>query len=516
MIKAAIYARVSSKAQRDANTIENQLLVLRPFVAARNMKVVEEYLDDGRSAQTGKLGKRDGFARLLEAAKAKRFEVLVTAAMDRLTRTEDLIELAEILGPFQRLGVPIVSPSLGDIDLRTMSGLMMAMFHSQAAAEENRRRGERIKAGKLRAISNNRKPAGPTPFGFTYDRATGDWSIDEPAAELLREMIRRVANGETCVAIADDFIRRGVRAPGRGKPWTRGTVYRLIHTRYVCGEWTVNKNTGATIALPRIVSDEEWNAAQVQLRRAQRRGLNRTQHVYLLQSFATCGHCGEPIVIRSGVKYFNAAREAREHPSAYLCRGRMAKPRRCEAPIIYTKELDARVWAKISERLAHPDLVRELAEVATARASDARDWSADAEGYRAHLERLTRVETTITLAYRNDRLSESVFAEQLEGVLRERKMVREQLATAEHASKANLSAKDRLRLASASLEALRSALPKATPEQRRSLLHELVRDGGVVIRDGQAHLDLRLVRRAAAGSRGAAGGGPIGVVPSSD
>jgi hypothetical protein len=48
---------------------------------------------------------------------------------------------------------------------------------------------------------------------------------------------------------------------------------------------------------------------------------------------------------------------------------------------------------------------------------------------------------------------------------------------------------------------LGSARPRATPEQRRALLRELAADGGVILRDGRAHLDLRLVR--AAGSAAA-------------
>jgi hypothetical protein len=81
-----------------------------------------------------------------------------------------------------------------------------------------------------------------------------------------------------------------------------------------------------TIAVPRIVTDELWFAAQRVLATNGRKGLDRTQHVYLLQGIARCS-CGEPIVIRSGVKYYNAAREPREHPAAYVCGpARIARP----------------------------------------------------------------------------------------------------------------------------------------------------------------------------------------------
>ncbi len=472
-------------------------------------EIVETHVDDGFSAKTGKgLDDRAGFRALLAGAKRKAFDVVVVVAIDRLTRTEDMLEQAEVLAPFQRAGVNIVTPATGTLDLRTMFGRMWTVMQAFVGAEENRVRGERIKAGKVRAIAEGRKPAGPTPFGLAYDRARGEWAIDEEAAELVREMVRRVGAGETCVRVADDFIRRDVRAPGRGKQWTRATVYRLVHNRYSCGTWIVNKNTGAAIAVPRIVSDEDWNAAQAALRRAQRRGLNRTKHTYLLQGLARCA-CGEPIVIRSGVKYYNAQHQLREHPAAYVCRGRTAKPRTCEQPIIHTKALDARVWEKLSERLDHPELIRELANVDAEHANDLRDWRSDIEVHRAHLKRLTTVETGITARYRHGKLSEETYDVELAALHRERKMVLEQLSTAERAAGATMTAQQRLRAASVTVEALRGAMPRASAEDRRELLRELARE--VVLKEGQAHLDLRIVRRSKASYPGAA---PLAVVTS--
>jgi site-specific DNA recombinase len=502
-IRAAIYARVSSAAQRDAQTIESQLHVLKPYVEKQGWILVGIYVDDGRSAKTGKLSKRDGFAQLIRAAARKEIDVVVTTAMDRLTRTEDLIELAAILGPFQRAGISIYSPSRGELDLNTQHGAMIAIFEAQAAAIENVRRAERIKAGKLRAIAENRKPAGPTPFGLRYERATGKWSVDDEAAAIVNEIYTRVAGGETCVRIADDLARRGVRGPKKG--WTKAAVYRCMHTRYACGEWCVDKKRDVTIAVPRIVTDELWFAAQRALMKAQRRGLNRTTHVYLLQSIAVCA-CGSPIVIRSGVKYFNAAHEAREHPAAYVCKARKEQ-KTCKEPIAYCRELDDRVWAALAAELEQPELVAALSVIEHRRAGDARDWAKDAEGYRAHLTRLDKHEAYCYSEMRRGRMSQAAWEIERPALERERKMVQDQLRTAMQALGSISSAQERLREATLTVERLRSALPLATPEQRRALLRKLVREGGVRIEGGRAYLDLRLLRQEEAASLDAYAGG---------
>ena len=488
-LRAVIYARVSSAAQRDKHTIENQLRVLPAFVASQGWTLVGTYVDDGRSAKAGKLEARDGFAQLIRDAELRRFDLLVVVDIDRLTRTDSLEERAQILGPFQRLGIDIVTPSQGRLDMRTMLGELWITIQALGAAEENRKRAERIKAGKLRAIAENRKPAGPTPFGLAYDRATGEWSIDEEAAAIVREIFERVAAGESCVRVADDLATRGVRGPRKG--WTRAAVYRCMHTRYACGEWLVDKKRGVTMQVPRIVADETWFAAQKALAKSGKRGLDRTRHVYLLQGIARCS-CGEIIIIRSGVKYYNAAHEPREHQAAYVCRGRRARV--CDEPIAYCRVLDERVWSALIAELEQPDVIDALAEVEVRRATDARDWAKDADGYRAHLARLDRVEAEFMVRYRRGEISRGAWDLELPRLARARKMVADQLRTALEALGSSASSQQRLRAASATVERLRAALPLATPEQRRALLRELACDGGVIITGGRARLDLRLVR----------------------
>lgn len=512
-MRAVIYARVSSAAQRDAHTIESQLHVLRAFVLQQGWTLVETFCDDGRSAKTGQLEKRDAWARLVRDAELGRFEVLVVLDVNRLTRTGSIEERAEILGPFQRLGIQIATPSGGMLDLQSFLGEFWVTVQALVAAEENRKRATAIKAGKVRAIAEGRKPAGPTPFGLAYSRATGQWSPDEGAAVIVREILERLAAGESCVRLADDLGLRGERGPRKG--WTRAAVYRIVSKRYVCGEWTVDKKRGVAIAVPRLVSDEVWLAAQRTLAKNGKRGLNRTRHVYLLQGVARC-RCGEPIVIRSGVKYYNAARELREHPAAYLCRGRQRKSG-CAEPITACRDLDDRVWAALSAELEQPELIAALADVEVRRASDARDWSKDADGYRAHLQRLDRVEAEFMMQYRRGHISKGAWEAELPKLARERKMVGEQLEAALQALGSIASTQARVRSATSTVQRLRFALPKARPEDRRALLRELIDDGGVTITNGRALLDLRLVRGAAEGSRGAHDGGmPVRAVEDPD
>jgi site-specific DNA recombinase len=502
MTRAAIYARVSSDAQRERHTIENQLRVLPAFVAAQGWSLVGTYVDDGRSAKTGKLEARDGFAQLVRAADAGELDLVVVVDVDRLTRTEDMRERAAILGVFQAADVSIATPAGGVLDLRTMMGELYVTLQAIFAAEENRKRASRVKAGKARAIAEGRKPAGPTPYGLTYTRATGAWSIEPAAAAIVREIYARVIAGESCLAIAEDLDARGARPP-RGE-WTRHAVWRLVRSRHAAGTWSADHVRRLEIAVPPIVDAATWQAAQDRLIAHGKRGLSRTRHVYLLEGLAVCGLCGSPIAIRSAVPQPSG----RVQPAAYVCRARKLYRRgdqRCTAPIVPVAGADARVWATIATELDDPELAAAIQRRTEARAADRRDWAADADGYRSRLARLAKVEASVLARYRRGAISDAALDQELAELGKERAAIAGQLATAERAVAAGPGVPQEA--PGVWLAELRALAADATPAVRQRVVRAIVEPGSVVFRGDRIRLTLMPEAAGAAGSRGAGGAG---------
>lgn len=474
--RAAIYARVSSDRQRDAQTIQSQLHVLRAFVERSKWKLVETYTDDGRSAKTGMLDRRDGFARLMADAEAHRFDVLVVLDVNRLTRTGSIEERAEILGPFQRLGVSIATPSGGVLDLRSFLGEFWVTVQALVAAEENRKRANAIMAGKVRAIAEGRKPAGPTPYGWTYTRATGEWSLDKPAAAIVREVFRRIAKGESCVMIADDLIARDAKpAPRTG--WTRAAVYRIVRKRTAAGEWVADKRQRITLPIPAIVTEEQWQAASDALLAHKRRGLVRTKHVYLLEGLGVCQLCGSRIDIRSATR--NTLRtNGNPSPAAYVCRARKLdgayrgdpSAPRCKAPVITTAQADDRVWALCEAVLAGGDLVRMIQNRFDAREANRSNWEADAKGYRQRLDRLDRATAAAMAQFRRGTVTEAQYDRELAEIAKDRSKLESQLKAAK-AGAARSGSQESAELVAARLRALAE---NVAPEARHRVVRTIV------------------------------------------
>src|SRR5216684_9167826 len=109
MIKVALYARYSSENQRDAS-IEDQLRLCRLHAERQSWIVVDSYSD---RAISGASLLRPAIQELIADATRGRFEIVLTEAMDRLSRDQE-----DIAGLFKRMafaGVKIVTLSEGEV-----------------------------------------------------------------------------------------------------------------------------------------------------------------------------------------------------------------------------------------------------------------------------------------------------------------------------------------------------------------------------------------------------------------
>lgn len=473
--RCAIYARVSSVAQRDAHTIDSQLRILPEHAKLQGWTVVERYIDDGRSAKAGRLAARDGLARLLEDARAGKFEIVLVVDLDRLTRSEDLAERGAILGALQAARVRVATPGGGELDLSTSHGDLMASLFSFFAAEENRKRRERTIAGKERALALGKKPAGPTPYGYRYDRhAAPDeaWTIDERQAAVVREVYARIGRGEGLQEVGRDLERRGISRP-RGGAWTRERLWQLIHKETHTGRFRHSARGRTTeIAIPAIVTEEDRERALDSLARWNRRGHGRTRHVYLLEGLATCARCGARVRIAS-------AGSGATRTSSYCCAHRLdpayyrAEP--CELRRWPTGRIDADLQASILEALQDPAALAEILAARRRRSSQDREaWRADLAAAQRSLARLARAEQAVLALLRRGSVSEVSAAAELATIARERKQHERQEASARRAGTRAGVDLERVDELAAVAGALRDRLAVATPAEWRKTAEVMV------------------------------------------
>jgi DNA invertase Pin-like site-specific DNA recombinase len=150
---AAIYVRVST----DGQTVENQVRELRQIAERRGWEVVEIYSDAGISGAKGR-DKRPGLDRMLNDASRRKFDVVMTWAIDRLGRS-----LIDLLGTVQHLescGVDLFLDQQS-IDTTTPAGKLMFQVCGAFAEFERSMIRQRVRLGLKRAVAQGKKLGRP-------------------------------------------------------------------------------------------------------------------------------------------------------------------------------------------------------------------------------------------------------------------------------------------------------------------------------------------------------------------
>src|ERR1035441_8384293 len=102
-LRLAIYARVSTKEQREGKTINSQVAELEAFATSQGWPIVDYYNDAGWS---GSVMARPELDRLRDNARSGRFEAVLINDVDRLAR--DVSHLGIIKRDLEKNNVRVI------------------------------------------------------------------------------------------------------------------------------------------------------------------------------------------------------------------------------------------------------------------------------------------------------------------------------------------------------------------------------------------------------------------------
>ena len=182
--------------------------------------IVEEYSDH---AVSGASMIRAGVQALLGDALRRRFDVVLTELLDRLSRDQE-----DIAGFYKRMrfaGIKIVTLAEGEIsELHVgLKGTMGALYLKDLALKTRRGLDGRVAPGAPAADSATatRSRARPTAAGKPI---RGGRVIDEAEAEVVRRIFRDYAAGRSSRAIAWALNKDGIPGPF-GNAWGPSTIH---------------------------------------------------------------------------------------------------------------------------------------------------------------------------------------------------------------------------------------------------------------------------------------------------
>ena len=259
------------------------------------------FRDNGRSAWEGKDNRgRKRWDAMLAAGKAGKFGGLLVWKLDRFARNirdgEDLIDL----------GVLIDGPDTGRIDLRTAHGKSIFRKQIEAATHASNETSEKVRAAFTDMLANGYRVGGSGRlFGFEilslaeldddWDDEDGERRFTGPAAVIrqeeagvIRELARRLLDGETADSMADDLNGRGITTT-RGGAWEARNLFRTLGNPLYGGRLAYKGEIiGRLAGVEPILDEDSYQAVQAKLG-ARKRGRKATGR-YPLSGVPSCGN----------------------------------------------------------------------------------------------------------------------------------------------------------------------------------------------------------------------------------
>jgi DNA invertase Pin-like site-specific DNA recombinase len=156
MTRVAIYARVSTS--NGSQDPELQLRELREYALRRELRTVEEYVDNGVS---GSKDSRPALNRLMADVHSRKFDAVLVWKIDRWGRS--LKHLVTSLAELDAYGVAFISLR-DNLDLTTPSGRLMMQLLGAMAEFERALIQERVRAGLRNARSKGIRLGRPRIF----------------------------------------------------------------------------------------------------------------------------------------------------------------------------------------------------------------------------------------------------------------------------------------------------------------------------------------------------------------
>lgn len=421
-LRVTYYARVSTDKDEQLHSLSAQVQYYSQYIqSCPNWSFLEGYIDEGISGTS--VNKRENFLRMIDDAKAGKFDFIVTKEISRFSRnTLDSIQFTQEL---LRCGVGVLFQSDNINTLLPDSELRLTIMAS-IAQDEVRKISERVKFGFKRAIEKGTVLGNNRIWG--YQKCGGRLVIDEEEAQVVRLIFELYANQRMGIRAISSYLAEHGYENSKGNAFSFSTIRGILsnpkYKGFYCGrksskidyklntiktfapeQWVMYKDEEA---VPPIVPEELWEKANAILTRrsAKQSAPDKSsyQNKYPYSGKILCGIHHEPYY-RSVYRYPSGDKEV------WQCREYTKKGRGgCTSPMIYTSELDDMMRKALEERaIPKEEIVRELLRI-YASMGEGEKTAAGAASCRSKLEDVMRRKDRLLDLNMDGRISDEEFS----------------------------------------------------------------------------------------------------------
>jgi len=389
IVRVALYARVSSQQQADANTITSQIQAIEQRVAADGLRIDPDcrFCDEGYS---GSELLRPALETLRDRVAASLIDRIYVHSPDRLARK--YAHQALLLEEFEKHDCKIIFGDHQGIADNPETNLLIQM-QGVIAEDEREKILERTRRGRRHAAaSGNLSVFGGAPYGYRYIKKTSaggkaDWQVDPVRSKHVAWMFKLVGQqGYSLAGVCRELQKQGIKTAKGNVKWNTTTVHDILtntayhgQARYgkqrmvprkpgkrakrgdppIPRQAKVTQNTPleeqVVISVPPIVSLSLFEQVEKTMQENRRRQRERQSGVkHLLSGLTVCGQCGSA--------YCGHRQRGKREYFSYRCIGgdryRRGDQTICDNRATNGDRLEEYIWSEVCKLLHDPGRLR--------------------------------------------------------------------------------------------------------------------------------------------------------------
>jgi len=316
-MKCAVYIRVSTNKEEQKQSLINQKDLFMSLLSEKGWDLFDIYLD----IQSGtKTKKRPELKRMINDAKEKKFEIILSKELSRLARNGQLSY--EIKNLAEVRGIHILTLD-GAID--TLSGnTQMFGLYAWMYEQESQRTSDRVKSAlKTKAKNAEFKGSNP-PYGYYVEnkqlKVKSDFTPD-----VIRRIFNSYLSGKGFDCIARELLEDRISTPSQiagksnaGSIWHGSTVRNMLENPHYRGDLVQQRETTVNVTSDKrkqndlsnyviienthdaIISKEDFKVAQQLIEERKRKRPYAKKHLFTNVSYCAC--CGKSMHFKANRK----------------------------------------------------------------------------------------------------------------------------------------------------------------------------------------------------------------------
>lgn len=294
--------------------LENQIQWYDDIAAKNpNWYILKKYIDEGITGTQAK--KRPAFLQMVQDAKQKKFDLIVTREVCRFAR--NTVDTLVITRQLKEIGIEVyfVEDNIWTMD---NDGELRLTIMATLAQEESRKTSERVRAGQKISRDNGVLYGNGNILG--YDRLGDTYVINEDQAETVRIIYDLYLKGNGFNKIVNELVRLKRKDSSGMVRWDATKVSRILHNATYKGyqgyyksyknnhldqKTIVNRDEDTYLYVKGrftpIISEEVWDKckalreSKLTLRKTQEGKLERTgtrtsEDIWAKRLVCRCGH----------------------------------------------------------------------------------------------------------------------------------------------------------------------------------------------------------------------------------